>query len=137
MGTFVFVFSVSRDSFCMFCVQMRTVVALYLFSYTSISQHVLRYLECVPVGLYSVVFTAPAIDCHSPEYKKYLGPIVVMMIVEIFMLPLIIILWLVHNRRRILSDNAQFKATFGILFECYTKKAFSWSACFRVSRVCF
>jgi hypothetical protein len=84
---------------------IRTSMALFLFSYSQITTVVLRYLQCVQVGPYNVVYSAPALDCDSSTYKAWLIVAVLLLIIDVVGAPFIILYFLYKNRDRIVKGE--------------------------------
>jgi hypothetical protein len=79
---------------------------------------VLRYLHCVDVGPYRVLYIAPAIDCRSEKYHQYMTMPIIILVFDIILAPACIGWFLSRNVEKMYPRQA-FGATWGVLFEPY------------------
>jgi hypothetical protein len=52
-----------------------------------VSSASLRYLHCVDVGPHRVLFVAPAIDCNSERYHRYMVLPILVLIIDVIVAP--------------------------------------------------
>jgi hypothetical protein len=52
-----------------------------------VSSASLRYLHCVDVGPHRVLFVAPAIDCNSERYHRYMVLPILVLIIDVIAAP--------------------------------------------------
>src|SRR5687767_8117759 len=50
---------------------IRTLISLFLFSYTQVTTNAIQFLDCVYIGPYHVIASIPAIDCDSDRYISW------------------------------------------------------------------
>ncbi len=92
----------------------------------------MRYLQCIPVGSESVVYTVPAINCNTQEYKNWQIIVILILILDICISPIIITLYLYRNHKYIIEKDSKLIARSGILFEGYnSKRYYTVSSVFR------
>jgi len=102
----------------------RTLCALAIFSYTSISNVTLNYLDCQEIANTGIelVRTAQAVDCSSQSYKSLRIFMYMLLAFPIVLLPLMIMAFLHrYHKQGTLQDKV---ASFGTLFETYDKEMF-------------
>lgn len=73
---------------------VRTLCALFLFSYSSVTLTVIAFLNCVPVGDARVVYSSPAIHCNEPGWNAYLVPAILFLVFEVILGPLALMAFL-------------------------------------------
>lgn len=106
---------------------VRTLVYLFLFSYSQVTSTVLQYLNCVEVQVQGmVIYTQPSISCEDEKYKKWLGFVLFMLVVGVLGIPLMILIFLYRNRYNI-SNNSNFCNRYELLFAPYKRKYFWWN----------
>lgn len=101
-------------------------IAMLIFSYTSVTTAVIRYLQCVDVGDSTVVLTAPAIDCNNEKYKTWLTMVYFLLIGVVILFPVLVLILLGIAHRRHWFKKHWFQNTWGVLFKTYRDKLWWW-----------
>lgn len=119
-------------------------MSLLIGSYSTIADNCFQYLNCVTVNDgHSVMFTAPAIDCHSQRYKYVLIPIAGLIVFPVIGLPFIalpLIMWRGrHAPDHTAAPNASpvAKAVAMWILSSYRDRFFWWEAFAIVRRSTF
>jgi hypothetical protein len=109
----------------------RSVIALYLFCYSTMANTAIGFLSCITVGNgelngteQSVIFVSPTISCNSSDYKLWYPFVIIVLIVMVLLPPFGFLIWLTRNRSRFMSPG--FIGRFGSLYEPYISTAY-WS----------
>jgi hypothetical protein len=114
---------------------LRTLLALFLFTYNSIANTVLKYMDCLTIDSDTIVVASyPAISCRSDQYKSLLPMFLSLLGVVVGAAPFVLLfslLWL-HYRGRL----QQHQATFGIVYDVYRDKRYWWEFVVLLRRVC-
>lgn len=115
---------------------VRTLLALVLYSFTSLTATAISFIDCVDIGPFQVVALRPAIDCRSPQYQSLL-PVAILVLVLCFLLPIALLVGLLRKRANVLdlsNENADDTPTsmfhsLAILFEAFKtdKFLFVWT----------
>jgi hypothetical protein len=74
------------------------VCRILLFSFSGVATCALKYLYCIDVGTARVVYSMPAINCHSSDYHAHMPIVVLMLLVFILGFPFASILFLTQRR---------------------------------------
>jgi hypothetical protein len=107
---------------------VRALLSILVFSYTSVSNATLSFLNCVQVADSHVVFDSPAIDCDSERYKRWLGAVYFLLAFPVIGFPLAITVSLWHANRRRRLGEAHVVARWGFLYEQYRAETYWWEA---------
>jgi hypothetical protein len=116
---------------------VRTLIGLWLFTFTATTSAVLSYLNCLDIvwngERLSLVAAYPAVRCSSFSYKRYLGVAATVFVVDMLLVPLGLLAVLVYGRRKRLLRAPQFERPLGILYSVYDDKFF-WYEIFVLAR---
>jgi hypothetical protein len=124
-------------------------LSLLLFCYTQVATTSLGYLYCVDAGPQRrVLFNAPTVDCESAEYRAYLVPAVVAIVLYVAAFPIVIVsvLWRHKDSLFLQSDSAIQSTSLTIrnalvrwspLYRAYHPRAWFWTPLTLIRRVGF
>jgi hypothetical protein len=105
----------------------RTACSLLLYSYLQITSSCLTYVNCVEVNGKRVVFDAPAIECDSADYNRWLPLVVLLIVLEVCLFPLLVLVFLFRRRTDIMKSDARFRKSYGVLFESFVPGCWFWT----------
>jgi len=114
---------------------IRTLFALFVFSYYQLADLSIRYLNCIDVGDYKVVATSPAMNCRSSSYKAHLALVIVIVVLDVVMGPIMMAWTLLKNQAKITNEDISFSKSYGILYQAYSSKCFWWEVVALLRRV--
>ena len=104
----------------------RTLLALLLFSFTSLVTSCVNLLDCVDIGPFRVVAVYPAIDCRTDSYKA-LYPMVVVILLSAGFLFAALATFLFFHRGELSPGRANGAlARWSVLFEDFKPNVFYW-----------
>lgn len=112
----------------------RSIISIYLFSYTTIANTLIGYLSCVDhtntndhdgsdidssddMSTMSVIFIEPTISCDDDQYRLWLVIVIILLVITVIIPPLVIMVYLTRNRSRF--HEISFINRWGNLYEPY------------------
>lgn len=115
----------------------RTLLALLLYSYTSLTTSTISFLNCVDFGSARVVALFPAIDCRSAAYQHLL-PLVLLILALTLAFPVALALLFLVRRKDIQADAADQRLhAWSNLFESFKPTSFFWTVVVLVRRTLY
>lgn len=119
--------------------------SILLFSYTQVTTASLQYLYCVDVGPSRVLFAAPTVDCRSSDYRAYLVPVIMALILFVAGFPMAVTALLWRNKETLfVPDGTQlptsisgFLVRWSPLVKAYQPRAWFWQPLVLFRRTCF
>ncbi len=120
-------------------------MSVLLFCYTQVAVTSIKYLYCVDVGPSRVLFASPTVDCRSAEYRAYLVPVFLAIIVYVIGFPLAILIKLGRSKADILyaasaaysSKQDSFRPRWNPLYGMYHARAWFWQPLVLLRRSAF
>jgi hypothetical protein len=95
---------------------IRASTSLFIFSYTSISDCVFKFLDCTAVGEgASFVTTMPSISCQSSAYRSLFPFILILLIVVVVVSPVALAVWLWRCKLQHKFEKLDFAMKYGVL----------------------
>jgi hypothetical protein len=113
----------------------RTAITILIVGYLQIASVCINYFNCVSVAGQRVLFTSPSIMCASSTYNKWLPLVLVLLMGEVCMFPLLLLYFLIKNRK--LIPSTLFRNKYGVLFESYRPSVWFWQPWVLVRQVIF
>lgn len=103
---------------------IRTFCAIYILSYTQVSRTMFRYMNCVDIGGYRLVYAEPGIDCTTSTYKNWLVVVILVVVIYVLLSPLVLFGVLIKFRSSITDKT--FARRWGVLFDPYKAEYYWW-----------
>jgi len=102
---------------------MRTLCALFLFSYNTIAFTSISFFGCERFEQYgSRMIRVPAVDCDSASYDEAIPLYLVLLLAITIAGPIVLIVCLFYHMRKRRLRTAKFLEHYGILYENYREQ---------------
>jgi hypothetical protein len=116
---------------------IRIFVAIGLFMYTQLSETILLFYDCIPVGPFEVVARMPSLHCHSTEWNTYVGIISLLLITVVIGFPALISGFLIHHRHAIQTQqDSMFAGWANGLYSAFRPECWYYMIVVLVRRTC-
>jgi len=105
---------------------LRTLIVIYLFTFTGMIKAVLEFFDCISVGEAVVVRMYPAVSCESADYKLMIGPAVVCFLVLTAAIPGFLFYKVRQAYNLGTISTGPVRKVYGVLFESFGDKFYYW-----------
>jgi predicted outer membrane repeat protein len=114
---------------------IRTMTSLLSFSYTTITQNVILYLNCRDVGDYRVVASNPDVSCRTDKYHHYSALAYILLALYVLAFPIALAAFLYCAKLKKWFDNEKFSTYVGLMYQPFRPNYYFWEVVILVRRL--
>jgi uncharacterized membrane protein YsdA (DUF1294 family) len=114
---------------------IRTLTSLLSFSYTTITQNVILYLNCRDIGDNRVVASNPDVSCSTDKYRHYSALAYILLALYVLAFPIALSAFLYWAKVKRWFENEKFSTYAGLLYQPFRSEYYFWEVVILVRRL--